>query len=507
MFTLFLLSFSLFATENGYSLFNPAKLTDLEKVTLSLSLYGNTDPRIHTGEGVFAVPLGLYKTGALKVKKHRKVSGFDGFSSTFLYANNPWNRLSLGVALGYLRYDDGIKHHRGLFDLGAIWYVTNHPVIGQHEVGICANNLFFAPSGLREQLETPTNIHAQWDGAFWDKHIKVASKIGVNLEDTSLMYKASIQYEHFFIGGLKAEITDEYWRTSIFKEFRHSIRSSLSFSYGQYRDGEGFIGAWFSQPIGSYKDFIYSKKMARLVDAKPGDLWTKMLRAYSVRDFYPALKYGGNLVVEFPDFFQNSLAYYYLGNIFQELDLRDASQKALLFSESKFPASKAVNYCRLAQLKVAVRDKGDNVDSLYALLQDSQVPDSIRGVSHYYMGEHLLQKKEYVTAIECYKKVPTTVNLFNDAQREGEIANYFKNHSTEKFVITETLLQKLDAGRAAYEKAGLEFYDLLKAHPTSYTIGRMKELEEDMVSYWDLVQEYKQLIENEKNRIYQLSQQ
>ncbi len=77
--------------------------------------------------------------------------------------------------------------------MGEIWILEFSGIfsiidMGEQKLGISGNNLFQLPSDLYELVMQPFSCKSDWSGVFATGAVHLAGEIGVNLEDSSLMY-------------------------------------------------------------------------------------------------------------------------------------------------------------------------------------------------------------------------------------------------------------------------------------------------------------------------------
>lgn len=235
---------------------NPAKILAPEQLQVSVESQFTTEPKAKLLSGTIYTPIGLYQTVALQVKNHFKRAGFEGTAVTGAYAINPFKTLEFGASLSYLTYRDYKRHYNGTMSLGMNYRFPLHPMLGEHHLGLSANNLFVVPVDGVEELLEPLNIKVGWQGEILDRRLKLSADLGANLEDTSLLYDLNLRFRPS-IFELSVGKSENSWE--VFGGVR-LLKMDVGVGYEDF-DGEQLVTFSCTKRIGDNRKEVYAQRM------------------------------------------------------------------------------------------------------------------------------------------------------------------------------------------------------------------------------------------------------
>jgi len=359
------------------------------------------------------------------------------------YAYNFWSRFSIGVNLDYA-YQTGFgtpKMGMGL-DLGLTCRALHNSVLGDHILGIAAQNLF-APQMKEEfsflsngsQGEYARNLRISWLAYFLDHRIE--SSLDLNFKDfLATAQNFSLSSGESFSKQIEFDMNYKLglWLMKLLRLFIH---------FGVGQDGLDYWGMAFGFNIpglnngrdleflyqydimteaeneatghtiycrfdmGKHREEIYARKMARMASLSPNDLYNRGRKLYAEKNYWDAFFIFSKLYTEYPDFFKIDWVEYFRGSCLEELDMREAAIKNYEKMKTDYPLSSATPHSDLGIMRIAYR-KGDveRVSTQFAELSKPNVNDSLKAHSMYLMGQTLMQQNDQVNAMDMFLRVP-----------------------------------------------------------------------------------------------------
>jgi TolA-binding protein len=414
----------------GLILQSTFKLTELG-VTLPVGLYqswgltylGEFDPPV-TSTGTNGETLGTISNSV----HHLIVS----------YANNIWGRLSVGgnLSLAYNKNFDGNAITNVSADIGVSYRLLLHPVYGEHLIGLLYKNIT-SPASFSNQ-NFSNNLKASWAGYFWSRQIDAGvdfdlKNLYVALKDTSsaLEYKVSAR-----LGLWILRIVKTYFLFgSGYYGFAGGINAphlndgrDLSFMY-QYTsmtetDNVSSHSFYFKGDFGLHREEAYAKRMARLLDIAPNELYNKALRLYYAGKYWEAFFIFSQIKIQFPSFFKNDWVQYYRGACLEKLDMRELSTQNYRDTKQEFSKSSVVPYADLGLMRIAYRDDNHTaVAAQFSLLNSPDVPDSLKFHAYYIMAQSQMKQKNYQQAIQLFSVIPETHPEYPFAQHSLAVSH------------------------------------------------------------------------------------
>ncbi|MBD3344756.1 MAG: tetratricopeptide repeat protein [Chitinivibrionales bacterium] len=485
---------------------NPALLTEANYITARGAFAPTLGNSFKLGEIGVTVPIGLYQSVSVSwiglgsgqfsgytwdndEQTMKKTDGEISSQHNFFmlsYAINPWNRLSTGVNVNFA--------HESLFgeeqrfspmpgiDFGISYRAFRHPVIGNHLFGLTFQNIL-APT-LKSDVEElegdvySRNLKLSWLATFWEK--RISSGMDFDIKDwlTQADEFKEVSNEGLVDAASKVEWELSYrlgfWLLRIFKLYGQFGLSDKPVEGNELPGYWGFAGG-FNMPsvnngrdveflyqynsmfegdnisthtiygraeFGLHREEIYARRMARMLDASPNDLYNKALTLYHQEKYWDAFFVFGQILSQFPDFFKNDWVNYYLHSCQEELDMRQTSWEGYNDAISKYPQSEIVPYADLGIMRVAYREGDDvAVTTQFNRLNAPAVPDSLKYHAFYIMGQVHAKKKEHAKAIQLFENVPEYHPDYVFAQHSLAVTYMRQDKSTEATEALENAIQ------------------------------------------------------------------
>ncbi|MDR0303325.1 MAG: tetratricopeptide repeat protein [Chitinispirillales bacterium] len=463
---------------------NPAILTEENYV----SVRGVWSPSLGNAfflyEGGAVVPIGLYQSVGFTVlgvtsnepimgakwdpdKEEIVSTGTPYYDNHMLfmatYAINPFNRLSIGANLNIFKTPNFGDPIRGLgIDIGATYRVSNHPVLGEHIVGInfqnaISPNIFSRPEGEKVTVNTQSiNAKINWISFMFDRQVdagidfdikdftsSAASFAGqaiadANTGDIRKVFDGKKKIEFDFSGrigvwllrmiNIHGHFGTGHWGVSGGMNVP-SIFGGRDFQVGyQYTnitdDKASFTNTiYFRGQFGPHREQVYAMKMARQVQLGPGKLYNQMLSEHYAGNYWSSFFIGGRILTEYPDFFRNDYVVYYMGMNEEAMDMREVANDNYNQVLNDFPRSPVAPYSLLGLLRVAYRE-GDygRVQDLYDQINIASSPDSVKHAAAYYYGEALFNQDRIMEAMQQFNSVPAGHGDYVFAQHSMGVA-------------------------------------------------------------------------------------
>ena len=446
---------------------NPALLTEENHVAIRGVWSPSLGNAFFLYEGGVVIPIGLYQSFGFSVLgvtsgEPIKVVQWENDQITetgeefrdnhmlymLSYAINPFNKLSIGANVNWFRTPNFGEPIMGLgLDVGLTYRITNHPVLGEHIVGINFQNAL-SPNIIRPadedfKIQTQSiNAKINWLAFLFDRQITTgidfdikdfaaaksafANAIPTDLDDGSTGVMKQLdgvkKIEFDFSGRfgvwllrmimLNAHFGTGHWGVSggmnvpsIFggRDFQ------AAYQYTNITDDKASMThtIYFRGQFGPHREQIYARKMARQVQLGPGKLYNQMLAEHFAGNYWNSYFIGGRILTEFPDFFRNDYVTYYMSMNQEAMEMREAANEGYNDLQNNFPRSTVVPFAKLGLLRIAYRE-GDysGVRDLYDQINFAASPDSVKQAAAYYYGEALLNQNKVMDAIQQFNMVP-----------------------------------------------------------------------------------------------------
>lgn len=473
---------------------NPAFLTDENYPTVRAA-YSRTLQTFDLLELGYTHPIGLYQSIGVSwffendgdvMEGDIASSGQLGLSNVSItnqnhffilsYAINPINRLSLGanVDIAYQTNFNHPKYGVGL-DVGLAYRLLRHPILGNHTVGAMFQNVVPPKLSVEDDSRYAVNLKFSWLMKFWEQRIE--SGFDIDLKDLYSQSKdftktvvdsvgGGVQYgvqaatKHiefdfnyrigFWLlrmikayfqagsqfwgvaGGMNVPTMNDGRDLMFLYQYMNVIQGKESFTHSLYALAE----------IGKHREEVYARKMARLANIMPNELYNRACKLYYAGKYWDAFFIYGQIVSKFPDFFKNDWVEYYRGSCLEEMDMRVRSNETYEEMKKKYPRSTVVPMSDLGIMRIKYRnDDHVGVGEQFDYLNTSKVPDSLKYHAYYIMGESNLKQKQYAKATQLFDLIPENHPEYVFAQHSMAVANIIENKIEDAMSNLENCLQ------------------------------------------------------------------
>lgn len=421
------------------------------------------------------IPLGIYHTAGFSilgenghiVKNFFNVDDSDyvgtknsNYLFTLSYATNPWRRLNVGMNLN-LAYQGNFGESPSMnigADLGFVYRLLLHPVMGFHVVGITFQNLI-APK-LSDLDKMPFTAKTYYHSAMLDDRIEV--DLEFNMTDLFTKTETFINNEKFLEWNVFVQ--GGFWILPFvavkgFTNVGHSKKfdfwgaavelnvpqvnggRDLSFLY-QYRgeiknDLRGTNSLYLRADVGRSREEIRNRRVARVVNLNSSELYNKGMKLYYKGDYWGAYFIYQRILTEFPDFLKNDLVTHFAGSSLEEMDMREEAKKMYQSVKKDYPLSSIVQHSDLGLMRIHYRQGDyDSVYNQYIELNRQGVSDSIRAHGNYIMGETEIRQNEFSKAIQYFDLVTDGHPVYVFAQHSAASALALMESSETNDIIS-----------------------------------------------------------------------
>lgn len=384
---------------------------------------------------------------------------------TLTYANRFWKGLTAGanVNMGLISFDGENSLGIGA-DIGLSYNLLRHPLIGTHNLGASLQNLFFTgddplPRSLRFSLNSKyweSRIESGFDLAIKDIGSAAEWEIGKSLKTEwelnamvgfwvlrfvnlygLINYTESGLEGVGFAGGLN--LPSVYNGRDVQFLFQYM---TIKDSEREKDDNASSITLYGRVDVGKHREEIYARKMAKMIDVKPNDLYTKAIELYTQGNYWDARSLFTELFVEYPDFPKNDWVSFFIGSCQEQMDMGATAEKAFLKTKEQYSRSAAVPFADLGLMRVYYRDNNfSNVEAQFNELNKLGVPDSIKYHGYYYMGEAELKQKNYSKAKQLFNLIPETHPDYPFAQHSAAVCDALQDNIDGALSSLENAIQ------------------------------------------------------------------
>ncbi len=417
-----------------------------------------------TGEFGAVYPIGLYQSAGLTYvgqgigKPYYATDELGRPTNTQIYDNtdylmatyayNIWSKLTIGVNLNLLLQRFYNEVNPAITpDLGLTFRVLQHPLVGNHTLGISMQNLLTIPNS---KINLPTLARVSLVSTYWERQIESCFDFSfkdLTVKATEFLEGATKQEWNLDakVGGWILHMIKAYGLLGMDEEALRYLGMALGFNIPSINNGRdlsfliqylhvvdaeeaaspaSFLSFYAKVDIGKHREEIYARKMARLANLQPNDLYIKACNLYAEGNYWDAFFIFSQLFVEYPDFFKNDWVSFFLGSCQEQMDMRLTAEEAFKKMKELYPRSAAVPFADLGLMRVYYRDGNFGaVESQFNELNKLGVPDSIKYHGYYYMGETELKKESYSKAIQLFDLIPEDHPDFVFAQHSSAICN------------------------------------------------------------------------------------
>ncbi len=447
---------------------NPAFMTEENYPTVR----GAISPTMHKAftlwELGFVMPIGLYQSAGLtwvgeddgsvdvaRIDAQGRLVPTGGEQSNtnnfflFSYAINPWNRLSVGanVNVSYQTNFGDPKVGFGL-DAGISYRALRHPLLGDHLTGITIQNIYSSDTlpKVSEGNRYARTLKLSWLANFWEHRIEsgididfkdLAAQAGEFVDSAFRKTDPSMEFDFNYRIGcwvlriIKAyfQIGTGYWGLAGGVNVP-TVNNGRDFvAIYQYmvmtRGEDASTHTWYLKvDLGKHREEVYARKMARLANVLPNELYNKALKLYYAGKYWDAFFVFGQILAGFPDFFKNDLVSYYRGSCLEEMDMRSEALETYGNMKQEYTRSSAVPLADLGIMRIMYRnDDRSGVEQQFKLLSSDEVVDSIKYHAFYLMGETRMREAEYEKADQLFALVPEVHPEYVFAQHSKAVAH------------------------------------------------------------------------------------
>jgi hypothetical protein len=367
------------------------------------------------------------------------------------YAINPWKGLSIGANVAVLSEAfDTLNYLSVGVDLGITYRIINNPFLGHHVLGINLQNLVMAKMTASNTQEYPRALRLSLNSSYWERRIESGiefafkdlgvpatefeNSVAVSVWDLN----ARVGVWIFRIGTINAILgmSDEG-----FEHFGFSVGANFP-SMNNGRDlsvAYQFLNVlnteakdynapshtlYFKGDFGKHREEVYARRMAKLVNYLPNDLYVKAVDLYNQKNYWDAFFIFSQLHVEYPDFFKDDWVSYFIGSCQEEMDMRITAEEAYRITKEKFDKSAAVPFADLGMMRVYYRDNNYHlVERQFNELNKLGVPDSLKYHAYYIMGQAEMSQGNNAKAKQLFDLIPETHPDYVYAQHSAAVSD------------------------------------------------------------------------------------
>jgi len=283
-----------------------------------------------------------------------------------------------------------------------------NPVFGDHVIGISLQNILepvldnLKMASLSEPTYT-SNVKFTWLAYFLEKQIDAGIDVSVKNVYSALAHRvtvlsadtgtATLEYDYNFrVGGWIMRMLDIYYLMGNIRQPNEYYGFSAGVNVPHLNEGRDlqflfqYIGMPYTETfpptrfylrgdVGLHREEMYAKKMARVLDMAPNELYNRACKLYFEAKYWDSFFLFSQILVQFPSFFKNDWVQYYRGACLEKLDMRDLSAQNYADTKKDYPKSSVVPYADLGLMRLAYRDENAAVvGSQFQLLNSPAFP-------------------------------------------------------------------------------------------------------------------------------------
>ncbi|MBD3239097.1 MAG: tetratricopeptide repeat protein [Chitinivibrionales bacterium] len=453
---------------SAYSpLTNPALMTERDYISVRSAFCGGPKTAGNLWELGVVVPIGLYQSvgagliaesggdiesGVLDadgnyVPTDGRVSSSNYFGM-MSYAINPWGRLSIGANVNVAYQSNFGDSEYGVGgDLGLSYRLMQHPLLGQHVIGLTYQNLVPPDLSVSGDDSYSAQIKANLWSLFWERRIE--SMIELNLTDFAAKAEQFVAGDRniewdvsWVMGGWILRLFNLYGMLSANQDgiryWAWAIGCNLPTLNGgrdlalayQFRDEidvplRPTHTAYLRMDIGRHREEMLARRYAHELTWMANDLYSKAMELFHRGKYWDSYFVFSEIVVSYPDFFKTDWVTYYRARCLEELDMREASKELYHKALNAYERSDTRPFAELGLMRLHYRDaEYDRIFSLYLSLNRPTVSDSLRHHASYLMGEALYNEGRIRDAVKVLNKVPEYHPEYVFAQHTAAIASF-----------------------------------------------------------------------------------
>lgn len=463
----------LFSSESPVS--NPALINEANYLSLRYAFSSSMSEFLMQEIG-FVYPLGLYQSFGLTAIL-KGVNAYDATDSNMVtipgeqvndqqyffmgsYAWNFWSRLTLGVNVNAFMYPFNNNSIGFGFDAGLTYRLLNNPVVGTHLLGVSLQNAKMVLLNSSEKY--PRNLRVSLNSTYWERRIvsgfdfalkDIASKefLPDSTATTEWDLNAKLGFWVLRLANIYgvASLADnglEAWGFAIgfnIPSINNGRDASVLFQYLTLPENDfGSYTLYAKGDIGKHREEVYARKMAKMANVSPNNLYLRAVEMYSQGNYWDAFFLFSQLFVEFPDFFKNDWVSYFLSSCQENLDMRTTSEEAYKKTKSQFSRSAVIPYVDLGMMRVYYRDGNiQGVNKQFNELNKLGVPDSIKFQGYYIMGETEMKQGNDTKAKQLFEMIPENHPDYVYAQHSCAIIAAATNNIENAVLHLENCIQ------------------------------------------------------------------
>ncbi len=472
------------------SVSNPAFIAEENYISARLAVAPVLEGQFYLWDFGVNVPLSLHHTASVSMLLgddgfvHDDIADENGrltenlenairYSNTnvfisFGYAWHIWRQFVVGANLNFAYQSNFGDPLQGTgIDLGATYRLLNHPVIGEHILGLATQNLIAPSMGNSwvpkwgNEAEYARNLRLSWNSNYWENRIE--NYMDLDIKDfivNAKTFESNVSYlkklewdlnwrvgfwamrmfKSYLMFGFDEDVLD-YWGLALgINVPSFNVGRDLSAFY-QYNimteeNSEATSHTFYVKAdIGKHREEVYARRMARLASLSPNELYNRARKLYSEKKYWSAFFVFSRIAVEFPDFFKNDWVNLFRADCQEQMDMRDQAVVNYIKTKDQHPLSSVVPYADLGLMRIYYRNKDfASASNQFVELNKPSVPDSLRFHGAYLMGQINLQNGEYRKAIHAFSVVPDSHPDYIHAQHATAVGHALLDSDVQEII-------------------------------------------------------------------------
>ncbi len=479
---------------NVSPLHNPANLAEHTNISLRGVITLSPFDAAKLFETGLTVPMGLYHTAGVTLagESGKPIESWIPEGNGFLpidtvksnsnllfmasYAVNPLGRLLTGINLNYnYQSNFGFDPDYGIgFDVGILYRLLLHPVLGYHNIGLTYRNIpFFRIGNANRVVYSPllkTSYHVsllqgkvEFDLAYNLKDFTARSGIfsnGNKISEWDLMTNWSVKpltgiglkgYLEFYDDiNRHSGFSLRSWGIAVLIEAPYFNRGNDFKTIYQYNNElsahiHNSHSAYFKYDVGPSREESYSRRMSRLANISPSELYNRAMRLYYRGRYWDAYFIYMQILTVYPDFQVNDLVSYYAASSLEHLQMYGEAITLYNTTKSQYPRSRIIPNTDLGLMRIHYTTTNFSaVRNQYIELNKPNVPDSLRGHGAYLMGQTAMVNQDHINAIREFALVKEEHPDYIFATHSQAVAHATVNSS--KTLVIRSLEKAIAAG-------------------------------------------------------------
>jgi hypothetical protein len=365
------------------------------------------------------------------------------------YAINPWKGLSIGANVVFLSEAfDAVNNMSAGLDLGITYRIINSAFLGHHVLGLNLQNLVMTSLSPTNTQQFPRTLRISLNSTYWERRFES----GFEFAYKDLGTPATEFHPDSIIAGdwdLNARLGIWVFRSGTlngivgmgsqgiehigfstginFPTMNNGRDLAITYQFLDVLNGEDQDApshtVYFKGDFGKHREEIYARRMARMYNTQPNDLYVRAVDLYNQGNYWDAFFIFSQLHVEYPDFFKNDWVSYFIGSCQEEMDMRVTAEEAYRQTKEKFDRSAAVPFADLGQMRIYYRDNNYHlVERQFNELNKLGVPDSLKYHAYYIMGQSEMSQGNNAKAKQLFDLIPETHPDYVFAQHSAAVS-------------------------------------------------------------------------------------